>query len=257
MTDDHVAQPKELLEGPSGNFRVLPLGPAYCTGIVPRAGFEVVRVQLRSWLPLDDAYPFIERYLESVGRPMQDFCGIEMRVPAPLTRADWTSFNTPYLAWLRRWGLMHGDQSLVCRSNIALAMHPPATASVCAFSYVAPGGTCAGGFCLSGTADITPEGRIIAEGDTGPEAMRERARYTIDVISGSLAALGLSWTAVNQVALFHVADIPDLWGPALLGGLGATLRQGVVVYRARPPIVGGEVELEARGAQRDQIVDTA
>lgn len=243
-----------LLDNAAGNYRVLPGGVAYCTGIVPHAGFEVVRVQLSTWLPLDDAYPFIESHLQHVGRPVQAFCGIEMRVPAPLTRADWSSFNTPYLAQLRRWGLLHGDLSGVCRSNIALAVHAPGTPSMCAFSYTAPTTSRMGGFCLSGTADITPDGRVIAEGDTGPAAMQERARYTIDVIGNSLAALGLSWRAVNQLALFHVHEIPDLWGPALLGGLGEVLRQGVVTYRARPPIAGGEVELEARGARHDQIV---
>jgi hypothetical protein len=53
-----------------------------------------------------------------------------------------------------------------------------------------------------------------------------------------------------------VQDIPDLWGPALLGSVGEQLRQGVLVYRARPPIAGGEVELEARGARENVIVAT-
>lgn len=248
------AAPVTLLDNPTGSYRILPGGAAYCTGIVPLPGYEVVRVQLRTWLPLDQAYPFIETFLSREGRPVQAFCGIEMRVPAPLTFDDWARFNGPYLAQLREWGLMHGDLSGVCRSNIALAVHAPQTASMCAFSYTAPTASGAGGFCLSGTADITPDGRIIAAGDTSPAAMQERARYTIDTIGRSLAGLGLSWEHVNQLAIFHVADIPDLWGPDLLGGLGETLRSGVVVYRARPPIAGGEVELEARGAQRERFV---
>lgn len=243
-----------LLDNTAGNYRILPGGVAYCTGIIPDAGFEVVRVQLQTWLPLEQAYPFIEAHLKAVGRPIHAFCGIEMRVPAPLTFDDWSSFNTPYLAKLRSWGLLYGDYSGVCRSNIALALHPPKTASMCAFSYVAPATSRLGGFCLSGTADITPDGTIIADGDTSPAAMHQRARYTIDVIGDSLARLGLSWRDANQLAIFHVADIPDLWEPALLGGLGESLRQGVIVYRARPPIAGGEVELEARGARRDLIV---
>lgn len=249
-----ISVPVSLLDNEAGNYRILPGGVAYCTGIIPNEGFEVVRVQLQTWLPLDQAYPFIEAYLKKVGRPVQAFCGIEMRVPKPLTFDDWSSFNTPYLAQLRNWGLMYGDLSGVCRSNIALSMHPPKTASMCAFSYVTPATSKVGGFCLSGTADITPEGKIIAEGDTSPSAMHERARYTIDVIGDSLAKLGLSWASANQLAIFHVADIPDLWSPELLGGIGEPLRQGVIVYRARPPIAGGEVELEARGARRDLIV---
>ena len=243
-----------LLGCAAGSYKILPGGAAYCTGIVPYAAFEVVRVQLQTWLPLDQAYPFIEAYLKRVGRPVQAFCGIEMRVPAQLTMDDWSSFNAPYLAQLRRWGLVHGDLSGVCRSNIALAVHPPETASMCAFSYTAPTESKEGGFCLSGTADIASDGSIIGAGDTSPAGMHQRARYTLDVIGDSLAKLGLSWKDANQIAIFHVAEIPGLWGPTLLGSLGESLRQGVVVYRARPPIAGGEVELEARGARRYLIV---
>jgi hypothetical protein len=251
---DSAATAASLLDNAEGSYRILPGGVAYCTGIVPYQGFEVVRVQVQTWLPLDQAYPFIESYLKSVGRPVQAFCGIEMRVPAPLTRKDWSNFNTPYLEQLRRWGLMHGELSGVCRSNIALATQAPRIASMCAFSYTAPAASKEGGFCLSGTADIAADGQVIAEGDTSPPAMRQRARYTIEVTAASLAKLGLSWSDVHQVAIFHAHEIPGLWEPALLGGLGDALRQGVVVYRARPPIAGGEVELEARGARRDLIV---
>jgi hypothetical protein len=244
-----------LLANPAGNYRVLPGGAAYCTGIVPDDGFEVVRVQLDPWLPLDEGYDFIEQYLAGVGRPVQAFCGIEMRLPAPLSRDRWSEFNDPYLARLRGWGLTHGDLSGVCRSNIAVAVDPPAGASVCAFSYVRPAARPGSPtFCLSGTADIDPQGNVIADGDTSPVAMQERARYTIDVLGASLAQLGLGWRDANQVAIFHVHDIPDLWGPALLGSVGSPLRHGLLVYRARPPIAGGEVELEARGARETVIV---
>ncbi len=118
-----------LLDNQPGAYRVLPGGAAYCTGIVPYEGFEVVRIQLRSWLPLDEAYAFIEQYLKSQGRPIQAFCGIEMRVPEQLTPANWSSFNTPYLAQLRNGGSLHGDYSKVCRSNIALASFAPQTPS--------------------------------------------------------------------------------------------------------------------------------
>src|SRR3954454_8223387 len=179
-----------LLANPAGNYRVLPGGAAYCTGIVPDDGFEVVRVQLDPWLPLDEGYDFIEQYLAGVGRPVQAFCGIEMRLPAPLSRDRWSEFNDPYLARLRGWGLTHGDLSGVCRSNIAVAVDPTAGASVCAFSYGRPAARPGSQtFCLSGTADIDPQGNVIADGDTSPVAMQERARYTIDVIGSSLGQM--------------------------------------------------------------------
>jgi hypothetical protein len=254
---DQAEHATALLANPTGGYRILPGGAAYCTGIIPDDGFEVVRVQLDPWLPLNEGYEFIEQYLAGAGRPIQAFCGIEMRLPAPLSRETWSAFNDPYLAWLRRWGLTYGDLSGVCRSNIAVAVDPPASASVCAFSYVRPAAAPgAPTFCLSGTADIDPQGNVIADGDTRPAAMHERARYTIDVIGTSLAQLGLAWRDAKQVAIFHVHDIPELWGLALLGSVGDPLRNVVLVYRARPPIAGGEVELEARGARENIIVAT-
>jgi hypothetical protein len=196
---DTAANAPALLANPAGDYRVLPGGAAYCTGIVPDDGFEVVRVQLDPWLPLDEGYDFIERYLMGVGRPVQAFCGIEMRLPAPLSRGRWSEFNDPYLARLRGWGLTYGDLAGVCRSNIALAVDPPEQASVCAFSYVRPAAAPgAATFCLSGTADIDPQGNAIADGDTSPAAMQERTRYTIEVIGQSLAQLGLAWRDANQ-----------------------------------------------------------
>src|SRR5262245_20140676 len=127
-----------LLENKVGGYRILPGGVAFCTGVIPNAGCEVVRVQLDPWLPVEEGYAFIEAHLKTAGRPVQALCGVEMRQPAPLTRDRWSGFNAPYLEQLRKWGLMHGDHSGVCRSNIALAVFPPAAASLCAFSFVRP-----------------------------------------------------------------------------------------------------------------------
>jgi hypothetical protein len=249
--------PDALLENKAGDCKVLLSGAAFCGGVVPDKGFEVVRVLLRPWLPLDRGYAFIEDYLKSIGRSVQALCGTELRVPAPLTRDQWSTFNVPYLAQLRKWGLIFGDYSGVCRSNIALAVHPPATTSLCAFSYTAPAAGKGVTFCLSGTADIDPNGRIIAEGDIGPAAMQQRARFTIDTIGATLAKLNVSWQDTTEIAIFHVHDIPEVWGPTLLGGVGEAVRRGVLVYRARPPIAGAEVELEARAVRQELVVATA
>ncbi len=246
-----------LIDNKAGDYKILPGGAAFCSGIIPCEGYEIVRVLLRPWIPLEHGYAFIENYLKSADRPIQAFCGIELRVPAPLAMNDWSSFNVPYLAQLRKWGLIFGDQSGVCRSNIALALHPPATTSVCAFTYTAPSSAKGKTFFLSGQADIDANGKAIAEGDTGPAAMQKRARYTIDTVGATLAKLGMSWQDTTQIAFFHAHDIPDLWEPKLLGSLGEALSRGVLVYRARPPIAGLEVELEARAVRQEIVVATA
>ena len=245
-----------LIDNKAGAYKILPGGSVFCAGVLPYEGFEVVRVLLRPWIPLDQTYAFIEKYLKNVKRPVQAFCGIELRVPAPLTFGQWSSFNIPYLKQLREWGLIFGDQSGVCRSNIALALKAPDVTSVCAFSYTVPTTEKVKTFFLSGTADIDSNGKIIAEGDTTAAAMQKRARFTIDTVGATLGKLNVSWEDTTQIALFHVADIPNLWGPTLLGTFGEAVRRGVLVYHARPPLVGAEVELEARAVRQELIVAT-
>lgn len=246
-----------MIDNKTGGYRFVPGGAVFCGGVVPYEGYEVVRVLLRPWIPLERAYSFIENHLKVLGRPMQAFCGIELRVPAPLTFADWSTFNVPYLKKLREWGLIFGDQSGVCRSNIALALKAPAVTSVCAFSYAVPTSERVRTFFLSGQADIDSAGKIIADGDTGASAMQARARFTMDTVGATLGKLGVGWGDTTQIALFHVADIPNLWGPTLLGTLGEAVRSGVLVYHARPPLVGAEVELEARAVRQELVVATA
>lgn len=256
MSDDASSGVPSLIDNKAGAFRILPGGSVYCAGIVPHQGYEVVRVLLRPWIPLEQAYAFIEKHLESVGRPIQAFCGIELRVPAPLTFSDWSSFNVPYLKQLREWGLIFDDQSGVCRSNIALALKAPDVTSVCAFSFTVPTSQKVKTFFLSGQADIDSSGKIIADGDTGDAAMKKRARFTIDTVGATLGKLGVSWEDTSQIALFYVADIPDLWGSTLLGSFAEAVSRGVLVYHARPPLVGAEVELEARAVRQELTVAT-
>lgn len=254
MSNPSPTPPTALIDNRAGSYKILPSGAAYCAGIIPDPGFEVVRAELQSWVPLEQAYAFIESHLKSVGRPNQAFCGIELRVPESLTVANWSSFNVPYLAQLRKWGLVSGDYSLVCRSNIALDLYPPARTSMCAFSYTVPATSKGPTFLLSGQADIGPNNKIIAEGEVGPQAMEKRTRFTIDTVTDTLQKLGFSWEKTTRVALFHVHDIPNLWGPSLLGAVGEPIRRGILTYRARPPIAGGEVELEARAIRQELVV---
>ncbi len=249
-----LTQAGEMLDNRAGSYRIVPSGPAYCAGIVPDDGYEVVRAELHTWVPLDQAFAFIEAHLKGIGRPVQAFCGIELRVPAPLTLDNWSTFNIPYLEQLRKWGLMHENYSGVCRSNIALDLYPPKVTSLCAFSYTVPTKEKVKTFLLAGQADIGSDGKIIAEGDIGLEAMRKRTLFTIDTVANTLKKLGASWQETTRIALFHVHDIPDLWGAEVLGKIGEPIRKGILVYRARPPIAAAEVELEARAIRQELVL---
>jgi hypothetical protein len=240
----------------AGHYRFVPAGQVFCSGVLPDEGFEVIHAILRPQLPLAEGYAFVEAHLQKLGLPIQALCGMELRVPAAMTFEAFRAFNAPYVVQLDKWELINGNYSAVCRTNVAPALNPPREAALHAFSYVAPASQNGLTFCVSGTADIDARGKIVAAGDTSVSGMRDKLKYVIDIIATRLAEMELDWGDVTHVDLYAVADISDLWGSTILPALGSATQAGVRLHHARPPIVGSEVELEARGVTQELTVRT-
>lgn len=243
-----------MLENEAGGYRVLPAGAVFCGGVVPLEGHEVVHALFRPWIPLSAAWSAIESHLKSVGRPVQALCGMELRIPQQLTPEGFRDFNAPYIEELRKRELLIGRYSAVCRTNVAPAAAPPKEPSVHAFSYTVKSDTKAKTFCVSGTADIDPRGKIVAEGDVAPSGMRKRLQYCVEVITTRLNQLEVAWTDATHIDLCVARDIDDLLGALLVPALQGAGARGVRVHDARPPIVGAEVELECRGVGREIVL---
>jgi hypothetical protein len=109
-------------------------------------------------------------------------------------------------------------------------------------------------FCVSGTADIGPGGKIIAQGDASKEGMKQKLDYVIGVITGRLGRLGLSWADATHTDLCFTRDIGDLMESVVVPGLRGAAARGLRVHFARPPIVDSEVELETRGVHRELVL---
>jgi hypothetical protein len=248
--------PPAMFAVEAGHYRFVPAGQVFCSGVLPDEGFEVIHAIVRPQLPLADGYAFIEGHLHKLGLPIQALCGMELRVPAAMTFEAFRAFNAPYVAQLDKWELLNGNYSAVCRTNVAPALNPPREAALHAFSYVAPASANSSTFLVSGTADIDARGKIVATGDTSVSGMRDKLKYVIDVISTRLAEMELEWSDVTQVDLYAVADISDLWASTILPALGSSAQAGVRLHHARPPIVGSEVELEARALGQELTLRT-
>jgi hypothetical protein len=246
--------PPALLDNEAGGYRVLPAGQVFCGGVVPNPGQEIVHALLSPWLPLNDAWSFIEAHLKSLGRPVQALCGMELRIPQQLTLDGFRAFNAPYVEELRKRNLVLGNYSAVCRTNVAPAREPPKVPSLHAFSYCAPSAHAGTTFCVSGTADIDARGKIVAEGDVSPAGMRMRLQHCVDVITERLAMLELDWSAATHIDLCVVQDMPGLMEAVVVPGLQGATARGVRVHVARPPIIGAEVELECRGARQELVL---
>jgi len=241
----------------AGHYHFVPAGQVFCSGVRPDDGFEVVHAIVRPQLPLGDGYTFIEAYLHKLGLPIQALCGMELRVPAAMTFEAFRTFNAPYVEQLDKWGLMNGKYSAVCRTNVVPALNPPREAVLHAFSYVAASTSNSSTFLVSGTADIDNRGKIVAAGDTSVSGMRDKMKYVIDVITTRLAELELEWGDATQVDLYAAADIGDLWSSTILPALGGSAQAGVRLHHARPPIVGSELELEARAVAQELTLRTS
>ncbi len=248
--------PPALFENVPGGYHVLPSGTVFSGGAIPMEGHEIVHALMKPWIPLKDAWAFIESYLKSIGRPVQALCGMELRIPAQLTFDGFKAFNAPYVEQLQKWQLLLGRYSAVCRTNVAPVWDVPKEPSVHAFSYCIPSKHKGTTFCLSGAADIDARGKPVAEGDVSAAGMKKRLEHCVEVITGRLAEMELDWSAVTHTDLCVVQDIPGLWESVIAPGLQPAVRHGVRVHLARPPIVGSEVELECRGVRQELTLAT-
>ena len=243
--------PPALFENIPGGYYVLPSGVVFSGGVLAMEGHEIVHALMKPWIPLKDAWGFIEAYLKGLGRPVQALCGMELRIPQQLSSDAFRTFNGPYVEQLEKWELLLGRYSAVCRTNVAPARDVPKEPSVHAFSYCIPSRHNGTTFCLSGAADIDARGKPVAEGDVSPAGMKKRIAHCLEVITGRLAEIALDWSVVTHTDLCVVQDITGLWETLIAPGLQPALRHGVRVHLARPPIVGSEVELECRGVRQE------
>lgn len=249
-----AAQVADFIDNRPGGYRFLPSGQVFNAGALPLPGHEIVHVLFNPWVPLDRAWGVIDGALRQAGRPPQALCGMELRIPQQLTVEDFRAFNAPYVEQLGKWGLAFGGFSAVSRTNVAVLLDAPSVPSVHAFSYAAPSEHKAATFCVSGTADIGPDGTIIAQGDVSTEGMKRKLEHVIGVITDRLGRLGLSWADATHTDLCLARDIGDLMQTVIVPGLRGAAARGLRVHFARPPIVDSEVELETRGVRRELVL---
>ena len=236
----------------AGGYRYV-RGPfQYSGGVAAEPGFAIERARFAAPLPMEKGFAAIEAHIAARGRPMTALCACEMRSPAPFSEAGFVDFNRVYVGTLERWGLFRDDENPVARSNVCPAVAPPPEPSFEAFCYTVPqaGARPAPDFVIAGSAE-SPEGRatyeegIVRAGETGPDAMREKARFVLAAIEARMAALGVGWADATATQVYTVQDIhPFLAGEILARGAAPA---GLSWHYARPPVEGLEYEMDARG----------
>ena len=247
------AQIRSMVSRPDGGFRFLPGSPVFAGGAVAEPGFAIVHALLSRWLPLEQGYELVERHLQTLGRPLQALCGMQLRLPRQLSIEEFTAFNAPYVARLERWGVVQDRANPVSRTNVSPAAEAPGEASLHAFTYTIPYSGNARTFTMSGMTERGSGGSIVAQGDDSPDGMQRKLAHVLGAVSDRVAELGFAWRDATHVEFYSGVEIPGALA-ALASRASGALPRGVRWYYGRPPVTGLEVELEARAVLREEVV---
>ncbi len=252
----------QLIQNPRGNYRFLTGIAPYSSGVAADDGFEIVHAGLAQPVSYRKGFDIIHNHLKDHDRPRQALCAIELRSPEPFSFEGFAEFNQGYQDILADWDLILDGINPIARTNIAPEVGPSPEPCLYAFSYTIP---CRkprnpNTFVVAGAGELTegslsPEG-IIRAGETGEDAIREKAAHVMGIMRARLSGLKLSWEHVNAVDIYTVYPLHPILEETLLRPLQQAAIHGVRWFYGRPPIVGLEFEMDMRGIRREIRLDT-
>lgn len=249
-----------LLENPRGDYKfVRGYGAPFSSGALANPGFEIVHATFKPFARLADGYRLVERHMHEAGRPIHAVCGIELRIPAPLTPAGFDEFNRGYVERITAWGLMVDGLNPVARTNVAPAASPLAEPSLCGFYYTTPAvGVARPAFVLAGVPEVASRAggkrEIVAAGDVSPEGLRRKTASVLEALGGLLREMNLGGSEASAVNLYTVHDLYPLFASDLLPALGAAAHRGIRWHYARPPVIELELEIDGYAARQELVL---
>lgn len=232
-----------------GSYRYIPAVFQYSGGVAAEPGFQVERVTFRNPIPLVAGFQRVKGIIEARGRPLTAFCACELRSPLPFTDDGFRTFNELYVKTLAQWGLYDGKINPVARSNVCPEMEPPSEPSFHAFSFTTPAAGAAPTFVVAGSGEAHEGGalyreRTVRHGETGADAIREKALFVLGEMERRLGLLGQSWAATTATQVYTVHDLHPFFGDEIVRRGAA--RAGLTWHLCRPPVRGLEYEMDCR-----------
>ena len=241
-----------------GNYTYI-RGPfQYSGGIAPLPGYSVERVTFMTPPAIEPGFKLIKDYLTSRGLPLTSFAACELRSPAPFDDAGFIAFNRIYVGTLERWGIFKDDENPVARSNVCPEVLPPSEPVFHAFSYIVPTEEGAPqGFVTAGGAEAR-EGpgdyaeNTVRHGETTPDAILEKAQFTLGAMEIRMTALGYGWKDATTIHVYTVHDFHPFIADEIAARDAA--RKGLTWFYARPPVVGIEFEMDVRCVPVERVI---
>jgi hypothetical protein len=245
------------VEFAAGGFRYIPAVFQYSGGVAASPGFTIRRVRFQRAMPVAAGFAEIARFIKAAGRPLTSFCACELRSPAPFSDDGFRAFNQSYVVTLRDWGIMQDERNPVARSNVCPEIDPPGEPSFHAFSFTVEAKDATPGFVIAGSGEAREGGasyaeRTIRHGETGAEAMREKARFVLGEMERRLAQLGVDWAATTATQVYTVHDLYPFLADEIVRRGAA--RSGLTWHFCRPPVRGLEFEMDCRGVRFEQVI---
>src|SRR5262249_21049817 len=133
------------------------------------------------------------------------------------------------------------------RTNVAPDVAAPPEQALFAFAYTVPAAGATPTFVLSGAT----EGARLRPGETSPAALREKTADVVRELTDRLDAIGQDWAAATQVAVYTTHDALAAVRAELVPVLGPTAVDALRWFFSRPPIVGLELEIDARRLRQE------
>jgi hypothetical protein len=272
-----------------GGYRFIPAVFQYSGGVAAEPGFAIERVTFRRPIPLAAGFARAAEIIEAQGRPLTAFCACELRSPRQFTDAGFRAFNETYVETLAKWGIYDAEAKAnpVARSNVCPEIDPPTEPCFHAFSFTVASppprgeGLGVGGlpaadvlpspppwpsptrgegstFVIAGSGEAREGGatyreRTVRWGETGPDALREKAVFVLGEMERRLRLLGFGWPQTTATQVYTVHDLHPILGEEIVRRGAA--RQGLTWHFCRPPVEGLEFEMDCRGVALEHIAD--
>jgi hypothetical protein len=241
-----------------GGYRFIAAVFQYSGGVAAEPGYQIERAAFHEPVPLALGFQRAEALLAARGRPPTAFCACELRSPLPFSDQGFRTFNELYVEALAKWGIYDGKTNPVARSNVCPELAPPAEPSMHAFCYTVPLDRRAPTFVVSGSGEAREGGasyreRTVRYGETGPEAMREKAVYVLGEMERRLGLLGQSWSDTTATQVYTVHNLHPFLADEIVRRGAA--RGGLTWHYCRPPVQSLEYEMDCRGVAVEHFVE--
>jgi hypothetical protein len=235
-----------LAHNRSGNYRFLAAeGRPFSGGAVADEGYDLVHARFERPLPLEAGLAAASRQAVAAGRTAQAIAGFELRIPQPMSKAAFDSFNQRYVAGLRRLGMEVDGLLPAARTNVAAAVGGVSEPSVYAVSYTVAGHRKRPAFVLSGA----PEEE---SGDTAT-----MLDSIMRVLSVRLEEIGASWDDATAIQLYGVEDFQGFVVDKVLKKTGGAAVHGIQWFPSLPPVEGLKLEIDVRSAGTELVLPAA